>query len=142
MKGRKLSNKERREKLEKDKEYRRAVFKELCDHLSKGYSLDCFSALSDKSVLEYLKLYPEEFIQEEMQDSMRKGKVLWEGIGYRQAVGECLGNSRSWYYNMSNRYGWKDKVDVEAEHKGQVSVNIVSYASQQCSNIGKEDVAT
>ena len=131
MKGKKLSLKERMEKLEKDKNERRKIFKELCDHVAGGKSIDCFNWLSANTIRSYLKLYPEEFVAEEMEEAYRKGKCLWEDLGMRQANGSCLGNSRTWYYNMANRYGWREKLEVEAEHKGSVNVNVVSYASQK-----------
>lgn len=131
MKGKKLSYKERVEKLEADAIERKKIFKELCEHVEKGYSLDCFVPLSVVSIRKYLQTFSEEFVQEELDAAMRKGKIYWEDIGTRQANGQCLGNSRSWYYNMANRYGWRDKLDIEAEHKGQVAVNIVSYASSK-----------
>lgn len=133
MKGKKLSSKERIERLESDKSERRKMFGELCKHVSKGFSLDCFPPLSVVSIRKYLQTYPEEFVQEELDNAARDGKVYWEGIGHRQAQGECLGNSRTWYYNMSNRYGWSDRQHVETEHKGAVSVNVISYATQKAS---------
>jgi hypothetical protein len=131
MKGRKLTYKERVNKLESDSNERKKIFRELCQHLARGYSLDCFALLSDMSIKKYLKAYPNEFNQEELEDSLREGKQMWEGIGHKQARGDCLGNSRSWYYNMANRYGWREKIDIEAEHKGSLAVNIVSYASSK-----------
>lgn len=133
MKGRKLSATERRKKGEKDAIERRAIFKELLEHIRGGYSLDCFSVLSDVTIRSWLELYKEEFVREELDNAMRQGKQGWENIGRKQANGDCLGNSRSWYYNMSNRYGWRDKVDIEAEHKGNLQVNVVSYASSKVS---------
>ena len=133
MKGKKLSAKERMAKLEKDAAERRRVFKELCDHLSKGYSLDCFPTMSDVTVRKFITLYPEEFVEEELVEAKRHGKLHWEGIGHRQALGSCLGNSRSWYYNMANRYGWREKVEIEAEHKGEVAINVISYATTKAS---------
>lgn len=134
MKGKKLSTKERIAKLEQNKIERRKIFKELCEHVAAGYSLDCFGPLSIVSIKGYIKTFPEEFIQEELDDALRKGKVFWEDIGRRQARGDCLGNSRTWYYNMANRYGWREKLEVEAEHKGQVNVNVISYASRKASS--------
>ncbi len=122
---------EKGRKFAEDETYRREVFINLCKHLEKGYSLDCFDECSDDSIRKYLKTYKGEWVQEELDQAIRKGKGTWEGIGFRQANGECLGNSRSWYYNMANRYGWREKLDIEQENKGQVSVNIVSYATQQ-----------
>jgi len=131
MKGKKLTTKERREKLEQDKNERRKIFKELCEHVGRGFSLDCFAPLSVTSIRGYLKMFPDEFIEEELVEAQRKGKSHWEDIGYRQASGSCLGNSRTWYYNMANRYGWREKLEVEAEHKGQVAINVISYATQK-----------
>ncbi len=133
MRGKKLSAKERGEKIARDKKERARIFKELCDHVSAGYSLDCFAPLSAPTIQAYFTRY-EEFDREEFELSLRKGKQMWEGIGRKQATGECLGNSRSWYYNMANRYGWREKLEVEAEHKGQISVNVVSYATQKASS--------
>lgn len=133
MKGKKLSAKERVAKLEADATERRKIFRELCEHVSKGFSLESFGPLGTDSIRKYLKTYQEEFVQEELDNAMRQGRDWWEGIGRRQAAGDCLGNSRTWFYNMANRYGWREKIEVEAEHKGQVSVNVISYASKKLS---------
>lgn len=133
MKGRKLTLLEKQEKLETDAKERERVFKLLLTHLGKGYSMDCFVELSANTIKRYLNTFKEEFVQEELDTAIREGKQTWETIGARQANGQCLGNSRSWFYNMANRYGWRDKIDVEAEHKGQLAINIVSYASAKTS---------
>jgi hypothetical protein len=129
MKGKKLTYKERVEKLEQDANERKRVFKELCAHVEKGYSLECFSLLSSDSIRMYLKTYKEEFVKEELDESLRKGREMWEDIGNRQANGQCLGNSRTWWLNMAHRYKWSDRLDIQSESKGQVAVNIVSYSS-------------
>ncbi len=131
MKGKKLTYKERVSKLESDSIERRRVFKLLLDHVARGYSIESFSELSPNSIKSYLNLFKEEFVQEELEEAQRLGRQAWEDIGYKQANGQCLGNSRTWFYNMSNRYGWRDKIEVEAEHKGQVSVNVISYATSK-----------
>jgi hypothetical protein len=131
MKGKKLSSKERIEKLEHDKNERSKIFKELCAHLREGLSLESFAPIGPDSVRKYLQIYKEEFIQEEFEQALRAGRDCWEKIGKRQANGECLGNSRTWFYNMANRFGWREKLEVEAEHKGQVNVSIVSYATKK-----------
>lgn len=139
MKGKKVSTKERRQRAEQSATDRRKLFHELCNHVAQGYSMDCFPPLSDTTIEKYLNLYPEEFCREELIEAQRKGKVFWEGLGRRQASGDCLGNSRTWYYNMANRYGWREKLDIEAEHKGQVQVNVVSYASKKASSNASKD---
>lgn len=129
MKGKKRTCAERQAKLENDKTERRKVFKELQAHLARGLSIDCFPPLSKRSIYDFCKAYPDEFTLEGLEDAARQGKLWWENIGTSQANGSCMGNSRTWYYNMSNRYGWRDKVDIESDNKHSVSVNVVSYAS-------------
>lgn len=142
MKGKKLTAGERINKLENDAVERRKIFKELLAHLEQGLSLESFGPLSANSIRKYLNLYKDEFVQEELEEAQRKGRSFWESIGKRQANGECLGNSRTWFYNMANRYGWREKLEVEAEHKGQVSVNVISYASREASQDNEENILT
>lgn len=142
MKGKKLSAKERRELIESNKTERAKCFKDLLAHVRTGYSIDCFGPISETMIRKYLKDYPEEFIEEDLLNAIRDAKGYWEGLGRRQADGTCLGNSRSWYYNMVNRYGWREKVQVEAEHSGNVNVNVVSYASQKARRDDEDKVST
>lgn len=137
MKGKKMTIIERQKKIESDIPERKRLFKELRDHLAKGLSLDCFSALSKETIFSYCEKYPDEFNKEELQQSVRDGRDWWENIGRSQANGSCMGNSRTWYYNMSNRYGWRDKVDIESDNKHHVNVNVVSYASTKSSTDNK-----
>lgn len=133
MKGKKMNCIERKKKIESDINERKRVFKELCNHLKEGLSMECFSDLSIPSIKLYLQKYPDEFKEELIEKSFREGRNMWENIGRSQSNGSCLGNSRSWYYNMANRYGWREKLEVEAEHKGNVNINVVSYASKKSS---------
>lgn len=138
MQGRKLTTYEKRVKFAEEAGYRKEIFQLLLKHVEKGFSLDSFEHASDDSIRKYLKTYKEEWSEEELQQAQRKGKSMWEDVGFRQANGQCIGNSRSWYYNMANRYGWREKLDIEQEHKGQVSVNIVSYATSKALELDKE----
>lgn len=129
-KGKKTGAVDVMSKLESDAVERRKMFKELQRHVENGYSMDCFGPLSLGSIEKFLKDYPLEFVVADLEQSIRKAKAKWESIGERQSNGSCIGNSRSWVYNMINRYKWTDRVQVEAEHKGAVAINIVSYADQ------------
>ncbi len=131
MKGKKLTYKERVEKLESDANERRRVCNALCAHLAEGYSMESFSELTTNSLKRYMNIYKEEFVPEEIELAMQSGRDVWESIGRRQATGDCLGNSRSWWLNMAHRYKWSDRVNVETEHKGNIAVNIVSYATSK-----------
>lgn len=129
MKGKIMSTREKGRLIETDKDFRKKLFKGLLQHVSAGYCIDSYPSLSVEVINNCLKSYPLEWPQEELEEAKRRGKVFWESVGRDQSLGRCLGNSRSWYYNMANRYGWRDKLDVTAEHKGGVEVTIVDYAS-------------
>ncbi len=132
--GKKMTHKERMQKYRTCAKTREKLFKDLLVHIRKGFSLDCYGPLSEMVIREFCKQYPEEFSEEELVGAMRGAKEHWEDIGHKQALGSCLGNSRSWYYNMVNRYGWSEKSQISTEHKGEVSVNVVSYASKKPSS--------
>lgn len=140
MKGKKLTVKERMERLENDPVFRRSMFKDFLAHIERGMSADCFADLSIESVKDFMSRYPNEFDKDAYQDSCRKAKGMWEDMGYRQGNGECYGNSRSWFYNMANRYGWRDKIEVDAEVKGSLNVNVVNYAASKPSKSTSEQV--
>lgn len=115
-------------KLEADVEYRKEIFEKLLEHVRGGFSMDSFSEISEGSVKNCVGRFPGEFDANMLERAVREGKHGWEKIGRDQATGKCLGNSRSWYYNMAHRYGWSDRVDARVEHSGSVAVEVVSYA--------------
>ncbi len=114
---------------EGDKDARIELCRQLCSHLADGYSIECFSEVSTKRLARLMDTYEGEFPAETIDKARNVGRYGWELIGKRQADGRCLGNSRTWFYNMSNRYGWRDKVDTISESKGSLSVNVVNYSS-------------
>lgn len=124
----KMRAKEIKEKLESDANFRKKIFDLLLEHLRDGYSIDCFSFLSDTTIYQYLKTYKDEFVEEDLIIALREGKEGWEDIGRRQSLGTCLGNSRSWYYNMSARYKWSDRMHIDSETKGTLNVNVIQYS--------------
>jgi len=139
-KRKRLSSSERGRMIAESPELRKKIFERLLEHVRNGYSLSCFDELSEVSVRKYLKTYYEEFIEEDLDEAMRTGMQRWESIGKRQAEGSCLGNSRSWFYNMANRFGWREKVDIKAEHDGNMNVNVISYATSKQLKTDETDV--
>jgi hypothetical protein len=129
--------KEVKNRMASDAGYRQSVFKSLLKHVRDGYSLDAFNLLSLYSIEAAIKAYPDEFCVEELEAAQRDAKCFWEGLGRKQSDGTCMGNSRSWYYNMSNRYKWTDRVQAEVEHKGNLNVSIINYMD---SNRADDDV--
>ncbi len=115
--------------LQESSEEREKLFKKLLDHIAQGFSLESFPECSEKVLKKMFECFPIEFCQEEMDVALKKGRHFWEKVGKDQSLGKCLGNSSSWKFNMSAKYGWTDKVDVRAEHTGAVAVQVVSYAA-------------
>lgn len=130
MRGKKLGASEEIALLKTDKKFRREVFKDLLRHIRAGYSAECFATVPFSMIQSLLTEYPEEWCETELEKATRDAKAGWEAIGRKQAEGTCLGNSRSWYYNMSNRYGWSERQDIKSEQSGSVQVNVVSYTAQ------------
>lgn len=120
--------------FEEDKDARVALCRRLCAHLAEGYSMECFGEISNRRLRLLIEAYKEEFPQESLDKARQTGQAAWESIGKRQADGRCLGNSRSWFYNMANRYGWRDKVDLQSETKGAISVQVVNYSREDKPN--------
>jgi hypothetical protein len=113
--------------FESDKELRKWAFEELCAHIESGLSPQGFELLSVNTVNAWFERFPEEFRRDRYEISLRKGFNWWESVGKRQTLGTCNGNSRTWYYNMSNKYGWSDRQHVESNAKVTTQVQIVNY---------------
>lgn len=130
-KKQKLGIRERIALLNSSAPARRKCFQGLINHLVSGFSIDCYGEVSEKTIEEFLVRYPDEFVLEELQDAMRRGKAGWERIGRQQADGSCMGNSRSWQYNMINRYKWTDRTEVKSDVNSNVSIQVISYADSK-----------
>ena len=129
MKGRKLTYREIQARLQESPDDRRKLFQKLIQHVSQGFSKDSFPEVTRKTLNRLFECYPDEFDEEEYHIALNKGMHFWENVGRKQSTGECLGNSSAWKFNMSARYGWSDKVDVKAEHSGNVAVQVVNYGT-------------
>ena len=128
MKLQKESASQVRIKASQDASYRKIVWKKFLDHVRGGRSLDSFAMASWKTIKGLMESFPFECDVEDFEQAQREGKEGWETIGQRQATGHCLGNSRSWYYNMANRYGWSDRVQATVENTHSGTVNVVTYS--------------
>jgi hypothetical protein len=140
--GKKMGVRERLAKARECKAERSKLFKELCQHIREGFSLDAWGWMRPELVEEWLKCYSQEFVAEELQRAVSDAKQMWEGIGKHQAQGLCHGNAQSWKFNMTNRYKWIDKVNIDADIKGSVAVEVISYASQKPSQHSESVVNT
>ena len=130
-KGKKTTMQDRVARAAADQSYRRGLCAELCRHLASGYSVKSFCGTTPGHISRLRAEYPDDFPEDEIELAIACGQDSWEKIGRRQAEGSCLGNSKSWIYNMSNRYGWRERTDVSADVRQAVSVSIVDYSTKK-----------
>lgn len=64
---------------------------------------------------------------EDFRETVKEAKALcehwWEERGREMAMG-LDGNATVWIFNMKNRFGWKDKSEVD--HSGSVAVTQIT----------------
>ena len=125
---------ERVDALLNSSDARQELCQALCLHLADGFSMTSFTGCNFSFLSRLRKEFPHDFNEAIIELAQDYGADMWEKLGKSQASGECQGNSRTWFYNMAHRYGWSDKIDVKADIKGSLNVNIVNYASPEASS--------
>ncbi len=89
---------------------RKELCEQVCEHLRKGLSQECFSKCDWDTVERVIKDHPKDFPADRLRQARKKGREFWEKIGVRQSV-TGKGSAASWKFNMANRYGWAEKQD-------------------------------
>jgi hypothetical protein len=92
----------------------------LEDHMAKGLSFEAFAGVigvGPVTLYRWAKRY------EEFKDAKEKGfaksRLFWEKLGVAAAAGKVKDfNATAYVFNMKNRFGWRDKVDVSVD--GQI----------------------
>jgi hypothetical protein len=92
----------------------------LEDHMAEGYSFESFGAMCtprvcEKTLHNWLKEFPE-FLQSK-QVGNTASRYRWEKFGLDGVMstdGVHL-NTGTWRLNMINRFGWKDKHEIDAD---------------------------
>jgi len=97
-----------------DPESRREFWKDVCDHISQGYSMKSYPSADEDTIYSYAKKFPEDCPISDLDEAKRKSCFFWEKIGLAGATGKVDGfNSASWIFNMKNRFGWRDKQEID-----------------------------
>ncbi|MCK5608516.1 hypothetical protein KAR91_41930 [Candidatus Pacearchaeota archaeon] len=70
--------------------------------------------------------------EEEFSETVKYGKLLseawWQRSG-RVNIEEPKFNSTLWYMNMKNRFGWKDKQEVE--QTGNLTIEVLKFTDDE-----------
>ena len=101
----------------------------LINHMKKGLSFETFAAEVDvapETLYEWCKAH-EEFLHAK-KIAKSHCQALWERIGIAQAVGDedrGKGSTASWIFNMKNRFGWRDRKEIEI---GEEAKNVLKLS--------------
>lgn len=91
------------------------------EHMKQGGSIEELALVIDvhkDTIYEWAKVHPE------FSDAIKRGKSLseaWWMSTARESLFIKEFNHVLWYMNMKNRFGWKDKQEVE--HTGGITVS-------------------
>ena len=118
----------RKEPFGRPTKYKQEYCDMLIKHLEQGLSFDSFGAVANvtrDTLYKWLKKY------DDFSDTKKKADLkcllFWEKLGLIGTTGkrDSQGNKIlpefnvvSWIFNMKNRFGWRDKRDIE--HSGNI----------------------
>jgi len=99
--------------------YKEGYCKDIIKHMEEGYSLQSFAGtinISPCTLNEWQKKHPD--FKDAVEQGKLKGLLFWEKAGILGAKGRIPGfNVATWIFTMKNRFGWRDKKDIE--HTGK-----------------------
>lgn len=90
---------------------------ELIDFMAQGYSYEAFAGkigVSSKTLYNWEKDHPE-FLQAK-SEAFDQSRLFWETAAIKGLWNDKDGptlNNTAWVFNMKNRFGWRDKQEVE-----------------------------
>lgn len=118
----------------KTSEERKALAERFDKHCQDGLSDEAFEIDPD-TLKSYITKYPEDFAS--IKDSKLKRRIFWERMGNAGALGKVPGfNVTAWIFNMKNRFGWRDKMELQGKDGTELSytVRIIKEAEERNSD--------
>lgn len=107
----------------KTKLQRKKLLTEYLIHISSGYSDKSFTLCDMDTFVNYCNKYPNDFPTDMIEKGRRERMFFWEKIGIEGTTGKLHGyNSRSWEFNMKNRFKWSEKIELES--RGNIVTSI------------------
>jgi len=96
----------------------------LIEHMGKGYSFASFAGrikCNQDTLYEWKKKYPD--FSEAHKQGLSANLLFWESNGIIISV-KGKGNFSAWRYNMANRHGWRDSIEVSSPADSAINVII------------------
>ena len=105
---------------------RKKLLDEYIRHISCGYSDKSFTLCDMDTFIHYCNKYPNDFPTDIIERAKRERLFFWERIGIEGTTGKIPGyNSRSWEFNMKNRFRWSEKIELESRGNVVTSISFV-----------------
>ena len=87
----------------------------LIEHFKQGYSFAAFGGIigvSEDTLHQWVKKYKD--FSESKRIGITASLYRWEKIGLAASLGKIVGfNASTWIFNMKNRFGWRDKIEID-----------------------------
>lgn len=99
--------------------YKKEYCKLLESHFKSGFSFDSFGGIvfvSRETLYSWTRKH-KEFLDTKKQFET-SSLLWWEQMGQHGAAGKLPGfNSGTWIFNMKNRFGWRDRQEIDIGNK-------------------------
>ena len=108
--------------------YKKEYCRELEQHMNDGFSFESFGGklgVTEKTLHNWKNKH-KDFLQSYKRGRL-KSMLHWEEMGHDMVLAG-QGNATVWIFNMKNRFGWKDKQEIE--QSGDLNVNINDYGTK------------
>jgi hypothetical protein len=109
--------------------YRPEYCQELVEFMAKGYSIEAFAGhirVTADTVYEWCRVHKE--FSEAKKEGTVRCREFYEKIGLAGATGQLKNfNVTAWIFNMKNRFGWRDKHEIE--HQGNIQPIVIERPS-------------
>ena len=100
----------------------------LREHMQSGFSYEAFAGkigIAIETLYNWEKKQPD--FLEAKKIAVNEARYTWERLGIAGMTGKIIGfNATVWIFNMKNRFGWRDKRDIEhSTPEGQALAQVV-----------------
>jgi hypothetical protein len=107
--------------------YKKEYCQDLIDFMSQGYSFEAFAGkilVAKDTLNEWCDVHPEFSAAKRL--ARESCRMFWEKIALDHIVSKSIVgvgaqslNSSVWMFNMKNRFGWTDRITVDAAQSNQ-----------------------
>lgn len=100
---------------------------EIIDFMSTGKSLTAFAGeieINKATLYDWEKVHPD--FHDAINIARQKCQAKWESLGFDGLfMGKEDGSfsQSTWIFNMKARFGYRDKIEVDHEHKGEIKLS-------------------